>query len=119
MIEEFKVQVYLGKKKEDQEIVSSLIDLETRFVELKKHSLGLEDEIKKKNGVIDRCYKEIAELKLRNIKGKAKDECFSREGLRSFSVERSVRNSESYKKEDNELVPLFSCLAAALEEFLI
>ena len=45
MMEEYKVQAYLGKKQEDQEIVTSLMELEERYMDVKRYSEGLENEI--------------------------------------------------------------------------
>ena len=124
LIEEYKVQVYLGKKKEDQEIQSSLLDLEDRYMEVKRYSEGLEEEVRKKNKAIEGCYKEIAELKVRVIKGKVKEECLDK-GVRSFSGDRgkSKAKAESNErvpnKQELDLMPFFSTLAAALEDFLI
>lgn len=120
MIEEYKVQVYLGKKKEDQEIASSLLELEDRYMEVKRYSEGLKEEIKKKSKVIEECYKEIAEMKVRVIKGRVKGECLDK-GIRSFSGDRDkVKGNENVlNKQEIDFMPYFSCLAAALEDFLI
>jgi hypothetical protein len=118
IVEDFKNQLFLDKRKEDLEVTRSLIELEERFEGIKKYAEGLAKEVDLKNIQIGKLYREIAEGKLRSIKDRVKDE--NQPIKRSLSGEKTLRNKPpKHPEAGGDLISYTCCLAAALEDFLL